>query len=105
MVRVQRRQGVDGAVLGEHAFVLRWFGGEAGDRLLVVNLGPRLHAEPMAEPLVAPPDAARWTTMFSTESPRYGGWGTPPIITARDGWWLPAECAVLMESTDAATPI
>jgi maltooligosyltrehalose trehalohydrolase len=105
VLRAQRSRGVDGAVLGERAFVLRFFGGEAhdGDRLLVVNLGSRLHAEPIAEPLVAAPANRRWTTLLSTESARYGGWGTPPVITADDGWWLPAESAVLMRSTDAAT--
>jgi len=95
------RPALDGAVLSEHAFVIRFFGDHGDDRLLVVNLGGRFHADPLAEPLVAPPRPSRatraaWTTIFSTDSLRYGGWGTPPLDTADDGWWLPAECAVLL---------
>jgi hypothetical protein len=42
--------------------------------------------------------------MFSTESSKYGGWGTPPLETVDDGWWIPAECAVLLAPTNAKTP-
>jgi hypothetical protein len=42
--------------------------------------------------------------VFSTESPKYGGWGTPPLETITDGWWIPAECAVLLIPTDDQTP-
>ena len=59
--RAQRPHGVDGAVLGPEAFVLRFFG-ERGterdggaDRLLVVNLGVDLALDPAPEPLLAPP--------------------------------------------------
>src|SRR5262249_54514403 len=34
-------RGLDGAVLNDHAFVLRYFGDAGDDRLLVVNLGAR----------------------------------------------------------------
>jgi maltooligosyltrehalose trehalohydrolase len=88
---------LDGAVLGTHAFVLRFFGFGGDDRLLIVNLGARLRPETIPEPLLAPPRAGqRWTTAFSTESPEYGGWGTPPVETEKHGWWIPAECAVLL---------
>jgi maltooligosyltrehalose trehalohydrolase len=106
VVGAQRPRGVDGAVLSDHCFVLRYFGGELGDRLLAVNLGMRLHADPTAEPLLAPPIGARWETVFSSEDPRFGGSGTPQPETVDDGWWLPAESAVLFSpTTDApATP-
>ena len=103
VLREQRLRGVDGAVLSDHAFVLRYFGESAGDRLLVVNLGARLHASPVPEPLLAPPRGGAWTTAFSTESSKYGGWGTPPLETITDGWWIPAECAVLLIPTHDAT--
>ncbi len=104
VLQVQRRGGLDGAVLSKHAFVIRYFGGSEDDRLLVVNLGRRMNAAPIAEPLVAPPRGCAWTTIFSTESPKYGGWGTPPLETADQGWWIPAECAVLLIPTDDPTP-
>jgi maltooligosyltrehalose trehalohydrolase len=95
---------VDGAVIGERAFVLRYFGAAGDDRLLVVNFDGRLHADPFAEPLVVAPGCAPWRTLFSTESPQYGGWGSPPLETTDDGWWIPAESAVLLAPTDATTP-
>jgi maltooligosyltrehalose trehalohydrolase len=98
VLRAPRLRGVDGAVINDRAFVIRYFGGGDGDRLLIVNLGDRLHAEPFPEPLIAPPRESRWHTVFSTESTAYGGWGTPPVETDASGWWIPAECAVLMTS-------
>jgi len=98
VLRAQRPRGLDGAVISTNAFLLRYFGGADGDRLLLINLGPRLHADPLAEPLVAPPAGTMWRMMFSTEDRAYGGWGTPEVPTANDGWWLPAECAVFLSS-------
>jgi len=87
---------LDGAVIAEHAFALRFFGPGGDDRLLVVNLGTRLRPETIPEPLLAPPLQRRWVMSFSSESPEYGGWGTPPVETKKHGWWIPAESAVLL---------
>jgi maltooligosyltrehalose trehalohydrolase len=85
---------LDGSVVNERAFVLRWFG--AASRLLVVNLGHRLHADPWPEPLIAPPEGAHWRVVWSSEDPRYGGAGTAALDTGDDGWWLPAEATVML---------
>jgi maltooligosyltrehalose trehalohydrolase len=74
--------------------VLRYFG-EADDRLLVVNLGCDLDLAPSSEPLLAPPRGARWASLWSSESPRYGGQGTPPLETTSK-WHIPGEAAVLV---------
>jgi maltooligosyltrehalose trehalohydrolase len=88
---------VDGAVVGEEAFVLRYFGEtRAHDRLIVVNLGRRLHAAPLAEPLIAPPKDMLWRPIWSSEAPAYGGFGTPPVDTDNGGWWLPAESTIVL---------
>jgi maltooligosyltrehalose trehalohydrolase len=92
----QRPGGLDGAVLALEAFVIRYFGGDAGDRLLLVNLGRELSIDPAPEPLLAPSTAAGWTVQWSSENPRYGGFGTPPIETD-DGWHLPGESAIVMQ--------
>ena len=94
--RAQRRGGVDGAVLGTEAFVLRYFGADGDDRLLLVNLGRDLRLVPAPEPLLAPPDGRRWRLAWSSEHPRYGGQGTPPIETEAGGWFLPGQAAVVM---------
>jgi len=99
--RAQRHRGLDGAVFGDHTFVLRYFGEAGDDRLVFVNLGPRVHVDPFPEPLTAPSAEAHrgWRVVFSTDDPRYGGWGTPPVNTTDDGWWMPAECTVVLTST------
>jgi maltooligosyltrehalose trehalohydrolase len=90
-----RAGGLDGAVLGSDAFVLRYFGGEAGDRLLIVNLGRDLHLDPAPEPLLAPPEGAQWQTHWSSEDFAYGGSGTPPLDT-QDNWRIPGHAAVVL---------
>ncbi len=95
--------GIDGAVLGDEAFLLRYFA-DGGDRLLLVNLGPDLALEPAPEPLLAPPADSRWEIVWSSENPDYGGGGTPPP-DRNPHWWLPAACAVLLRPVpESATP-
>lgn len=94
-LRAQRPRGVDGAVLGESAFVLRFFAEDDQDRLLIVNLGRTLHLNPAPEPLLAPLRWSGWTLRWSSEDPRYGGAGTPELESA-DNWRIPAEAAVLL---------
>lgn len=128
VLRLQGDGGVDGAVLSDRAFVLRFFADaaglkpapsarpstrsgravegtrppaatdpadQAGDRLLIVNLGRDLHLENAPEPLLAPPQDARWRLLWSSEDPRYGGWGTPPV-ESDEGWRVPGHAAVLL---------
>jgi maltooligosyltrehalose trehalohydrolase len=94
--RAQRRGAVDGAVLGAQAFVLRYFGENGDDRLLVMNLGRDLHLDPAPEPLLAPPAGCLWETQWSSEDCPYGGTGTPPVDTEDDNWRIPGEAAVVL---------
>ncbi|MDF2812931.1 MAG: treZ [Microvirga sp.] len=97
----QAARALDGAVLGEHAFVLRFFGRAADDLMLVVNLGPELVLASPAIPLLAPPAGASWEIVFASEDPRYGGSGAPhPEI--EQGWRLAGESAVLLRAAGAA---
>ena len=95
MFRSQRRGGMDGAVLGPEAFVLRFFGAHSDDRLLVVNLGSDLHLDPAPEPLLAPPEGMDWTILWSSEDPRYGGDGVTPLED-EDNWHLPGHTATVL---------
>jgi maltooligosyltrehalose trehalohydrolase len=95
VLRAQRPGGVDGAVLGPEAFVLRFFAEDGGDRLLVVNLGRDLHLYPSPEPLLAPPEGCRWQILWSSEHPHYGGGGTAPPET-EEGWRIPGHAAVAL---------
>lgn len=94
--RVQKPRAVDGAVLREHAFVLRFFGEGGNDRLVVVNFGRDAHLWTAPEPLLAPPSGMRWQTIFSSEDPRYGGGGTGPVATEHEGWRIVGEAAVVL---------
>ena len=84
----------DGAVLGEQAFVLRYFSAD-GDRLLLVNLGADLHFTPNPEPLLAPPAGAGWHVLWTSEALAYGGHGIAPPDTDA-GWLVPGHATVLL---------
>ncbi|HEY4593214.1 MAG TPA: DUF3459 domain-containing protein, partial [Thermoanaerobaculia bacterium] len=87
---------LDGAVLGPEAFVIRFFGEDGGDRLLLVNLGVDLDLEPVPEPLLAPLARLRWEVLWSSEDPRYGGGGAPPAEDEEGCWRLPGQAAMVM---------
>jgi maltooligosyltrehalose trehalohydrolase len=93
-----KRRPMRGAVLGEHAFVLRFFGDEPGDdRLLLVNLGRDLELARAPEPLIAPPAGRPWRRLWSSEDVRYRGDGAPPL-PSEGIWHLPGEAAVALTS-------
>jgi maltooligosyltrehalose trehalohydrolase len=88
---------IDGAALGPECFLLRHATPAGDDRLLVVNLGRDLDLRPAPEPLLAPPDSKRWSVLWSSESSRYGGDGTPPMDADGDGWRILGHAAVLLQ--------
>lgn len=93
----QDRFAMDGAVLSEHAFALRWFDPVHGDRLLVVNFADECELSPAPEPLLAPPRARRWVLRWSSEEPAYDGLGALNPLTD-EGWRLPGESAALFDA-------
>jgi maltooligosyltrehalose trehalohydrolase len=104
--RAQGAGGLDGAVLGPEAFVLRFFnrffGDNAGDRLLLVNLGPDLDLEPVPVPLLAPLTGRRWEVLWSSEDPRYGGSGIVPPEDEDGRWRLAGQAAVALRPADGS---
>ena len=64
-----RRGGLDGAVLGPEAFVLRFFGEDGDDRLMLVNLGRDLERRSIPDPLVAPPEGRIWHAPLVERAP------------------------------------
>ena len=97
VLRAAGRQRPDGAILAPDAFLLRYAGGEDGDRLLIVNLGCDLDLRPVPEPLLAPPLESRWQMQWSSASPKYGGLGTPPV-RPHSHLHVPGESAILLRS-------
>jgi maltooligosyltrehalose trehalohydrolase len=94
--RQQTSCSIDGAVLGTTSFLLRCFSKEDDDRLLLVNLGERQVLYPAPEPLLAPPSNCKWETLWTSESPRYGGSGSAPVATTEQ-WFLPAESMAALQ--------
>lgn len=88
-------RGIDGAVIGPHAFVLRYFFTGGTDRLVVVNLGRDLELSIAPEPLLAPPEAMEWQLQLSTDDPQYGGNGYRIPEGNDRGWFVPAEIAMV----------
>jgi maltooligosyltrehalose trehalohydrolase len=86
---------VDGAVLTNEAWILRYFADDGADRLLIVNIGPDLHLDPAPEPLLAPVEGYGWVVRWSSESPQYGGSGTAPIYGI-ENWRIPGNAAVVL---------
>ncbi len=96
VIAAQDARALDGAVLGPAAFCARFFGRDGDDRLLVVNLGPRLDVTPPAEPLLAPGAGRKWETVWSSEDARYGGPGM--IALDERAWRLAADSARLLRA-------
>jgi maltooligosyltrehalose trehalohydrolase len=94
---------LDGAVLSEGAFVLRYISEDDDDhRLIVVNLGADLRLEPMPEPLLAAPRGRRWRLIWSSEDPRYGGRGAVEVDFAENRV-IPGESAEVFMPSSSPT--
>jgi maltooligosyltrehalose trehalohydrolase len=89
--RSQKQRSIDGAVLGPEAFVIRFFGTQDNDRLMIINFGVDLNLSIVPEPLMAPPAGARWESILSTEEPRFGGHGAFPLEGQGEPWRLDGE--------------
>ncbi len=86
---------VEGAVLTDEAWLLRYIVSGGQDRLLIVNLGLDLALTFIAEPLLAPPVGRGWRLLWSSEDPRYGGSGVP-LPTEEGMWRVPGRSALLL---------
>jgi maltooligosyltrehalose trehalohydrolase len=87
---------IDGAVLSADAFVIRYFGADKGDRLLVVNFGSKLIYSPAPEPLVAPGTKCQWEILWSSEAFIYGGEGTQSFNN--NCFMISGHCAIVLKT-------
>lgn len=94
----------DGAVIGPSSFVFRYFTDDGReDRLLIVNFAENRDLKPAPEPLLAPPLGFEWEILWSSESARYGGSGTAPVVT-QERWTLAAEATVALRLVPEKQP-
>lgn len=96
--RSQRLGGVDGAILAPETFLIRFFGEEGDDRLILFNFGKDADLEPSPEPLLAPPQDRYWKVIWSSEDSAYGGAGTPPPEDEDGAWRVLGEAAVVLKA-------
>ena len=100
--RAQRNDNMIGSVIGKDAFALRWFADGVGDRLLMVNLQRDFRLDPVPEPILAPPEGfGGWTTLWSSDSPEYGGAGVTDVETD-GGFNVPGRAAVVLRAKSSA---
>ena len=95
LVLGQRPCQIDGAALTDEAWMLRFFSKSGADRLLIVNLGRDLLLGPAPEPLLAPVEGQAWRLLWSSESPLYGGSGSPAQDAAGD-WLISGQSATVL---------
>lgn len=95
----QQASSMHGALLGAHAFLLRFFHPN-GHRLIAVNLGDDLGLDPVPEPLLAPRAGRRWHLLLDSEDVKYGGKGY--AAPEREGMWqLTAQSACVFREETA----
>jgi maltooligosyltrehalose trehalohydrolase len=86
---------IEGAVLGLHGFLLRYFHGDQ-QRLFLMNLGREMHLSPIPEPMLAPPAGCHWELLWTSEKVEYGGSGTPAQLETERFWRLQGNAAVVL---------
>lgn len=87
---------IEGAVINQDAFVIRYFNENLEDRLLIINFGPDYLFSPNPEPLLAPPERTQWQILWSSDSSIYGGDGNPPPLTSV--LKIPGHCAIVLKN-------
>ena len=95
----QRADRIHASVIAAEALLLRYLGDEGDDRLLLVNLGADFAWRPLAEPLAVPPAGTEWEILWSSEDPKYNGWGTRPLDT--HDWHVQGHAALVLRSRRA----
>jgi maltooligosyltrehalose trehalohydrolase len=50
---------------------------------------------PVSQPLLANPSQFRWSLIWSSESPGYGGGGAQ-VVETEEGWHIPGHAAMVV---------
>ncbi len=89
------RSHLDGEVISEQCFLIRLFGVDGDDRVLLVNLGRELQVSPRPFPLLVPPAGREWKLIWSSQEFSYGGVGMPELEW--DGIFkIPGETTIVL---------
>lgn len=88
---------LDGSTPDAFLLVLRYFGQDDADWLVLVNTGADRDVASLADPLIAPPSGQAWRHAWSSEHPAYGGQGT--MAWTPGHWPLPGHACLVLEAT------
>jgi len=86
---------LDGSVINSDSFLLRFFGKEKDDRLMIINFGVDYILSPAPDPLLAPFPGTKWDILWSSESEHYGGNGTLPLFP-NEHWKVLGHSAIVL---------
>jgi maltooligosyltrehalose trehalohydrolase len=100
VISLQSYGGLDGAVVGKESFVIRFFGNNRDDRLLIVNLSSEFDLSEIAEPLLAA--YTNWELIWSSYDKEYGGRGRPDT-NLRNQFRIPSDSALLFRTSTSET--
>lgn len=87
---------IEGAILDDNVFVLRFFSKQRKARLLILNFGEDKLFSPCPEPLLAPPENCEWKLLWSSQALSYGGEGIVPLEFPI--WNIPGHSATVFKS-------
>jgi maltooligosyltrehalose trehalohydrolase len=94
--------GFDANILGDYAFIVRFFGRGGQDRLMILNFGRDLVPRIFPEPLLAPLKGFVWHLRWSSEDPAYGGGGIREPLDREGVWVFPGLTCLVMAAKAAA---
>ncbi len=87
---------LDGAAPDASLLLLRYFGDDDADWLILLNSGADRDVASLSEPLIAPPAAKVWRALWSSENPEYGGQGQ--MSWSPGHWPLPGHAAIVLQA-------
>lgn len=93
---------LDGTAPDPTLLLLRYFGDDDRDWLIVLNAGHDRDIAALSEPLLAPPRRRTWQVRFSTEHPQYGGQGR--MAWAEGAWPVPGHSLLVLDAGQETSP-
>lgn len=88
---------IDGASIANDLLLLRYFGPDDDDRMILCNFGMD-YRRSIPDPLFAPPTGKKWHKIFHSQHPLYGGVGIPPDADPDKEWSVPGHTAIVYKS-------
>ena len=87
---------LDGAAPDATLLLLRYFGDDDADWLLLLNAGADREVASLSEPLIAPPAGRAWQPRWSSEAFTYGGQGEMAWTPGQ--WPVPGHALIVMQA-------